>query len=45
MNFALDTEKINDDFLTVSFITISCDVSIVYSGHLVMLFVVKNSGL
>ena len=39
-NFSLDTEKTNDDFVTSSFITMSCDVSVVHSGLFVMFCVV-----
>ena len=45
MNFAVDTEKINDDFVTVSFITTSFDVIIVHFGLLVLFCVVENSGM
>jgi hypothetical protein len=45
MNLAVDTEKINDDFVTVSFVTISFDLCIVNSGLLVMICDVENSGL
>ena len=40
MNLALDTYKINDDIATVSFITVSFDVSIVHSGLLIVFCVV-----